>query len=299
MPRDIFQLISERHSCRRYRKEPLKPEDRLALEEFLASQTLDPFGSSLRLVLLAAKEQDPGSLKGLGTYGFIKNPAAFMAGAVTSSPKDMEDYGYAMERAVLFATELGLGSCWLGGTFTKSSFAKRVGLRPQESMPAVVAVGYKQREDAVRAQLRRRVGATDRLPAEQLFFEGDFHQPLRLHPGDPWTQVLEAVRWAPSASNKQPWRILRIQDSFLFYLERSKGYGKGSFLFRVLGLADLQRVDMGIAMCHFELAARELGLRGNWTVNEPQTYQAQGNLQYIATWTLESPGVQGLQGVSG
>lgn len=291
MSRDIFQVISERHSCRRYRKEPLKPEDRLALEKFLASQTQGPFGSSLRLVLLAATEQDQGSLKGLGTYGFIKNPAAFIAGAVTGSPKDMEDYGYVVERAVLFATELGLGSCWLGGTFTKSSFAKRVGLGPQESMPAVVALGYEQQEDPIRSRLRTRVGATERLPAERLFFEAVFDQPIKLVPEEPLARILEAVRWAPSASNKQPWRIVRIEGSFHFYLERSKGYGKGSLLFRVLGLADLQRVDMGIAMCHFELAAREVGLRGNWGTAKPALLQSRGNREYIGTWEPEIPAI--------
>ena len=42
-----------------------------------------------------------------------------MVGAVREAPKDLEDYGYLMERAVLFATDLGFGTCWLGGTFTQ------------------------------------------------------------------------------------------------------------------------------------------------------------------------------------
>ncbi len=50
---------------------------------------------------------------------------------------------------------------------------------------------------------------------------------------------------------------------------RSKGYGKGSALFTVLRIADLQRVDLGIAMCHFELVAREAGLDGGWVVADP------------------------------
>jgi hypothetical protein len=45
---------------------------------------------------------------------------------------------------------------------------------------------------------------------------------------------------------------------------------------------DLQKVDMGIAMCHFELSAKELGLKANW--------QQQGNRisskdeEYIMSW---------------
>lgn len=260
----------------------------MALQNFLASKTLGPLGSRPRLLLLAGEKENPGALRGLGTYGFIRGVTAFMAGAVENSPKDLEDYGYTMEEAVLYATGMGLGSCWLGGTFTKSRFAKRVGLTEQQSMPAVVAVGYKQKEDPMRAQLRRRVGATKRLPAEKLFFDGGFDQPMRLDPNEPLAQILEAVRWAPSASNKQPWRIVRIQGSFFFYLQRTKGYGKGSFLFRLLGLADLQRVDMGIAMCHFESAAMELGVKGNWSIDKPALLQSRENVEYVVTWKPES-----------
>ena len=39
-------------------------------------------------------------------------------------------------------------------------------------------------------------------------------------------------------------------------------------------MADLQRVDMGIAMCHFELAARERGLAGRWVVEQPRSRRA-------------------------
>lgn len=288
MPQDIFQIITQRYSCRRYKKEPLKEEHRLALEEFLGSKTRGPLGSPIRLLLLAQAGEDPGALKGLGTYGFIRGATAFMAGAVGTSPKDLEDYGYVMEQAVLHATRMGLGTCWLGGTFTKSSFARSLGLGHGESMPAVVAVGYKHTEDALRAQLRLRVGATERLPGEKLFFDGNFQEPLRLDSKEPLAQILEAVRWAPSASNKQPWRIVVTREAFHLYLQRTRGYGKDSFLFKILGLADLQRVDMGIAMCHLELAARELGVQGNWVMERPQIPVSNAGLEHVISWRIRS-----------
>ena len=89
---------------------------------------------------------------------------------------------------------------------------------------------------------------------------------------------------APSASNKQPWRIVRRGADWHFYLQRTKGYGKGSALFAVLRLADLQRVDLGIALCHFELAARELGLVGEWVLDEPDVGALDRSVQYTGTW---------------
>jgi hypothetical protein len=90
---------------------------------------------------------------------------------------------------------------------------------------------------------------------------------------------LECVRMAPSASNKQPWRIIkgRGQNVMHFYLKRTPGYDN------IIKDIRLQNVDMGIAMCHFELSARELGLKGDWNVNDPQI-KSKG-MEYIASWT--------------
>jgi hypothetical protein len=69
-----------------------------------------------------------------------------------------------------------------------------------------------------------------------------------------------------------------------FYMVRSKGYGKGSALFTVLRIADLQRVDLGIAMCHFELVARESGLGGSWVAADPGLALPGPGIEYTATW---------------
>jgi len=52
----------------------------------------------------------------------------------------------------------------------------------------------------------------------------------------------------------------------------------------VLRLADLQRVDLGIALCHFELVARERGLPGRWLLDEPDLGPLGPGLEYTATW---------------
>ena len=55
----------------------------------------------------------------------------------------------------------------------------------------------------------------------------------------------------------------------------------------MLRLADLQRVDLGIALCHFELVARELGLAGEWVFDGPAASvgaDAPQGVEYTATW---------------
>ena len=280
----IAELVRQRHSCRTYRAEPPAEEARRALEAFLATNLTGPLGGRARFALVAATTEDRAALKGLGTYGFIHGAPGFIVGAVERGPNDLEDYGYLMERAILRATDLGLGTCWLGGTFSKCGFARKIGLAEDELMPAVAAIGYAADGSVAKDRVRRMAGSNFRRPPEDLFFTGAFGAPISPAEAGAYAEALESVRWAPSASNRQPWRIVRTPTGWHFFLERTRGYGKGTLLFAVLRLADLQRVDMGIAMCHFELAAREAGMPGAWVLEDPGTVLPKGGVVYTATW---------------
>jgi nitroreductase len=278
-----IEVIRSRYSCRSYLNQPIEAARRQALSELIASIGPGPFGSRTRFSLVASAENDRKSLKGLGTYGMIKGAPGFIVGAVEPGPMDLEDYGHCLERAVLAATGLGLQTCWLGGSFTKSSFARRIEATRNERVPAVVAVGHAA-ERSRSGRMRKLAGSDNRLPHEQLFFEGRLGQPLDPSRAGEYADALEAVRWAPSASNKQPWRLVRSGETWHFYLQRTKGYGRGTATFSLLRLADLQRVDMGIAMSHFDLVTRENGLSGRWVADEPPYDEAVGNLEYTASW---------------
>jgi hypothetical protein len=290
IPGRTLDLARQRFSCRRYRSESLTTAQRTALAAELAAFRAGPFGAQVRLRLLASTPSDPEVLRGLGTYGFIRGATAFIVGAVGRGQRDLEDFGHTMERAILAATGLGLGTCWLGGSFTRSRFARAVEARADEIVPAVAAVGAAD-PGSERGMLRAAMGARVRLPWERLFFEGDFSAPLAAERAGPLGPALEAVRLAPSASNKQPWRVLRQGSAWHFYLARTPGYGRGSLTFRLLGLADLQRVDVGIAMSHFELAASEAGCPGRWTARAESAPAAPG-LEHLASWLPVSGGME-------
>lgn len=148
----------------------------------------------------------------------------------------------------------------------------------------MAAVGYAAVRSFERDRIRRMAGSNFRRPPEELFFDAAFGAPLP--PGDAgaYAGILEAVRWAPSASNRQPWRVVRTSAGWHFFLERTQGYGKGTLIFALLKIADLQRIDLGIAMCHFELAAREAGLPGTWVADDPGPAAPGAGVEYTATW---------------
>jgi hypothetical protein len=279
----VTEIIPQRFSCRKYLEKPIAEDQRQRLAEFMFSAGKGPFDVAARFELVAATQQDRNSLKGLGTYGVIRGATGFIVGAVGPSERNLEDYGYVMEKIILCATDIGLGTCWLGGTFTKGGFAKKISAAVGELVPAVTSVGYIASSGGFDGSMRRFVDADNRLPWENLFFSGKFGTPLSPDEAGSYSVPLEMVRLGPSASNKQPWRIVREGHAWHFYMLRTKGYGN-SFIFRLLGLADLQRVDMGIAMSHFELTAGELGLKGTWVVREPDIEKPDNLTEYIVSW---------------
>ncbi len=279
----VTDIIRQRFSCRKYLEKPIAEDQRQRLSAFMSAVGRGPFGAPVRFELVAATEQDRNSLKGLGTYGVIRGAAGFIVGAVGHSEKNLEDYGYVMEKIILCTTDIGLGTCWLGGTFSKSGFAKKISAAEGELAPAVTSVGYIAQRGGFEGRMRRFVDADNRMPWENLFFREKFGTPLSPDEAGAYSVPLEMVRIGPSASNKQPWRIVREGNAWHFYIQRTKGYGN-SFTFRLLGLADLQRVDMGIAMSHFELTAGELGLKGTWAVREPGIAKPDNLTEYTASW---------------
>jgi len=281
----VFEIIRHRFSCRTYDGQLVPQKTRQWLTDFLAILRQGPLGSRVRFSFIAATEQESRSLKGLGTYGLIQGAKAYIAGAVNGSAKDLEDFGYIMELIVLFATDLGLGTCWLGGSFTRSGFSKQVRPDDTEQMPAVISIGcMKDQEKARKGWVRRRAKSDMRLEWGQLFFDSAFGVPLTQESAGAYATPLEMVRLGPSASNKQPWRIVKNDAGYHFYLHRTKGYPP-AVARKLLNIADIQRLDMGIAMCHFELCAQESGLAGRWKTQVPDIVKPD-NLteEYTVSW---------------
>ena len=255
-----------RKSVRTYDGRPLEEATVQKLKTFAAGAE-NPFGIPVTFVFLDAKA------KGLSSPVLTGEPL-YVAGKVPKVPYGDVACGFSMEALLLYAWSLGVGSVWIGGTMKRELFAAAAELGAGERMPCVSPLGYPAAKRSLReAIMRRGVDADSRLPREKLFFQENFDTPLSTA-----DDLLELVRWAPSAVNTQPWRVILRNGTYHFYLTHDRGYVSDA-------VGDMQKIDLGIALCHFVLGAREKGLSPAVDVSDPAIAAPDG-VEYIASVTL-------------
>ncbi len=270
----IDLLIRKRYSCRSFTKEPLTQEKFRLLEDFFQKLTI-PLASNLRFVWFDKSEVNKEKFFSAGTYGLIKNSRFFMALVCNKNdPKRFLDIGFILEQLVLYATFLDINSCWIGGVFDRRGFSSFLKISADEELPVVIALGYAAEKRSIADRLTRwgAKGDLRKDPAE-LFFLSGFEK-------DSWSkieprkqQILELVRRAPSASNRQPWRIVISDNSWHIFLKRDPVYQK------LLPFVDLQMIDIGIALAHLVLALQNRAV--NYRLIEDKPFEPPQNWQYI------------------
>lgn len=268
---NITDLIRTRRSVRTYANTPLTPEDAEKLTSFI-SNTDNPYQIPITFTLLDAKKQKL-------SCPVVTGADLFLGTKVKRIPHAEEATGYALEALILYAQSIGIGTVWIGGTMDRPAFQRAMNLDQDEIMPAVTPLGYPAKKMSLReSMMRKGVKADTRLPFETLFFDGTFDDPLTKEKAASLAVPLEAVRLAPSAVNKQPWRIVVTQNAAHFYLKKNKGFVSDA-------AGDMQKLDLGIALCHFALSAKESGINLTFTLSDPDL-TSPPDTEYIASYTF-------------
>ena len=270
----IMEAINARHSVRAYKDTPIPHDVRDQLDSFVKA-----CNDESRLNITIRYDDPAGFDSRLAHYGSFSNVRNYIV-LKRSKCADFDFIcGYFGEKIVLFAESLGIGTTWIAGTMDRSAFEKAVELAPGEVMPCVSPLGYPAKKMSIReSMMRKGIKADTRMTFGELFFDGSFDKPLTAERAGRLAEALEGVRLAPSAVNKQPWRAVVCGDKTHFYEKRSKGYVSPDGW-------DIQKIDMGIALCHFELAAEESGLEVSMEICDP-SLPGQEDLVYTATFTV-------------
>jgi hypothetical protein len=276
----VLKIIPHRNSVRTFAKKRLSDETLGEVEKILTEDGKGPFGNSMRFWLVRKEDYSDKPVK-LGTYGFISGASTFIAGSMElHRDMNMEDYGYVKESKILSLTARGLGTCWVGGSFRRGEYAKTTDLKRNEVIPTICPVGYPARTRGIRERvIRIFTREKKRKDWDELFFRKDLNTPLSRREAGRYEDALEMLRLAPSANNFQPWRVIMNGPYFHFFLFRKHSINRN------VGPIDLQRIDMGIAMYHFEASLRESGITGQWEM-VPTGVLSEANVKYICSFKV-------------
>lgn len=240
-----LEAAESRRSRRSFDGEPLTPAQLDTLSALSRSFRPSPVARAVFI------PQAPADIfTGIvGSYGRISGaPSALAFVGTVGAPGVEAAVGFTGEGLVLEANRQGLATCWVAGLFKPHKVARLIGMgggervfaispvgRPLETVPGTERVLYRTRLNVPKP----------RKPAEEIA-PGFESWPA-------WAQAgVREVRRAPSAMNRQPWR-LRYEDGRIVVSYDGVDAPRIS-----------KRLDCGIAMLHFELGARAAGVAGEW-----------------------------------
>ncbi len=266
----LLSLAKSRKSFRTYDKNGVPAELRQKVEEY-AKTIENPFGIPVEFVFLDAEQYGLSS-------PVLSGEKLYIAGKVEKKPYADVAYGYSFERLVMYAWSLGLGTVWIGGTMKRENFEKAAAVKDGEMMPCISPLGVPAKQYGIKERLMRTgVSADNRFPVEKLFFSEEYGKPVTAEDLQAMGDAAEIVRWAPSAVNKQPWRIVCKDGAWHFYEKKDKGFVSDA-------TGDLQEIDVGIALCHFVMSLEEQGKKPAVAVADPGLTVPE-DVCYIATVT--------------
>ncbi len=268
----MIQVIKERHSVRTFENKTISLDDEKIIQKVLddTMQETPPFQTPVKLYFLRNKDAHSPESKKVGMYGYVKHVPAYITGSTQNTKEGLLDFGYLFEKAVLELVKRGFGTVWLSGDFDNQDLENFA--RAGDVVPVMAPVGYPGYKQSLKERfLRMKQEASDRKKHEDLFGVKDFNSPVEKN--HPYYEVLELVRLAPSALNKQPWRILVDEDVFHLYLQRTEKFPAQA--------ADSEMINMGIAIRHIMIGLESLKHSG--TVAIADSAPRPEGLEYVVS----------------
>ena len=208
------ELIRNRHSVRKYRDVPLKEDDIISINKIL--EGINKNDLSFKLM---TNENVFNLILG---YGFIKNCKNYIVLSGKDNDELEEKVGYYGELLVLKLLEIGINSCFVGGTYKKKKV--NYDLPNNHKIVMVLAIGYGiDNGNKAKTKTFNEVSLTKDVP-------------------DWYKNGIDMVLLAPSAINQKKWKFEFVKPNFVRAISGGNHFPK---------------VDLGIAKFHFEIGAKK------------------------------------------
>lgn len=243
---NFYEIIFQRKSIRKY---DLTPLDENTLKQISSKiNNLKPFYDPIKTELKIVSQND---VKGLLA---VKAPHYIIA---YSEAKEgyLTNIGFMLQQIDLFLSANGIGSCWLG----LAKPIKEVSNFSNLEFVIVLAFGKP-------AEPLHRSSASE-------FKRKSLQQIRTIEDKD---QLLEPVRLAPSATNSQPWYFTGEAENLHVYCV------KLNFI-KAMIYEKMNKVDIGIAMCHLWIAAKHFGRTVEFINDQYAQNNSPAGYYYITT----------------
>jgi nitroreductase len=133
---EFTDVVKLRRSIRRYKQDPV-PDT--ALEKVFEAARLAPSGGNRQpchLIVVKDSEQK----KRLGIANWAEEAPVIIVGCTESTGQT--DIAIAFEHLILAATDLGLGTCWIGRWGADAEIKKTLNIPDNIRVLAVTPIGY-------------------------------------------------------------------------------------------------------------------------------------------------------------
>jgi nitroreductase len=247
---DLYDAIFKRKSIRDYDPTPI---DSNCLEEISKNlQMLKPLLAGVKTEFKVISPDQVTRKLGNKAPHFI---AAF------SEAKDAYrvNIGFMLQQMDLYFSATGLGSCWLGiPQLTKD-------VTESSNLQFIILMSFgNSKETLYRTSL------------------SEFHRQslFEITNIEGAAELLEPARLAPSAINLQNWYFTGTKNTIHAYSSKPR------FLRAKFG-GSYYPVNLGIALCHLQLAARHLGVKSKFVFDKSINKNPPKNREYVATLEIE------------
>ena len=237
----------------------------------------NPFGVDVKVQYIS-KEKGTENVQ-LGTYGTIKGAKDFLAITVKDEAFAMEAVGYQFENLVLYATDMGLGTVWLAGTFSRKDFENIMEISSDNLFPCISPIGYPaEKRSFVEKIMRVSLGSKNRKAWNKLFYLNDFNQALSEADAGKYETALQMLRLAPSSTNAQPWIAVKEGDNIHFFCNYKNNISDN--------MKKIKHLDLGIGLAHFHQTAMSEGLDGKFEIQDIK-FSVPENMYYVISYSAK------------
>lgn len=216
---DILEAMNIRHSVRSYTDKKIDEDTKSELQKVIDECNVE---GNMHIQLCTDEPKAFGGF--MASYGKFKNVKNYIA-IIGKKGKDLEEKcGYYGEKVLLKAVQLGLNTCWVALTYSKSKTLCHID--KGEKLCCVIAIGYGETSGVSRKtkSIEELCSVNGEMP--QWFKSG-----------------MEAAQLAPTAMNQQKF-LITLNGNLVGAKALSGFYTK---------------LDLGIVKYHFEIAAGSSG----------------------------------------